>query len=61
MYPIVIIASSLSKYEFSSNGFVVVPIEGLSINSYIDPYNTESGYMCLIGNNVPHMIFHMLQ
>ena len=51
--PICIIALQLSKEEFPSNNFVVVRIEGLSINSHIDLCSTEAGYMCLIGTNLP--------
>ena len=37
--------------------FVVIPIEGLSVNRHIDPRNKEVGYMCLIGSHVPQKHF----
>ena len=57
LYPICIIVSGLSKNELQKYEFVVVPIEGLSINVHIDPRNIEVGYMCLVGTNVPQKHF----
>ena len=49
--------SGLSKDELPNEEFVVVPIEGLSINGHIDPRNKEVGYMCLIGANIAQKYF----
>ena len=39
IYPICVIISSLSKDEIQQKEFVVIPIEGFSINGYIDLKN----------------------
>ena len=57
LYPICIVISGLSTDELKKVEFVVIPIEGLSINGHIDPRNREVGYMCLIGSHVPHKYF----
>ena len=43
--------------ELQKDEFLVVPVEGLSINGHIDPRNKELGYMCLIGSNVAQKHF----
>ena len=53
IYPIYIIVSQLSIGKFPSNDFVVVLVEGLSINCHIDPRNREIGCMRLVRENVP--------
>ena len=57
VYPICIVVSNLSKTEFPSSDFKVVPIKGLSINAHIDPRSTEVGYLCLLGSNVSQQLF----
>ena len=57
LYPICIIISGLSKDEMPKEEFVVIPIEGLSINGHVDPRNKEVGYTCLIGSHVPQKHF----
>ena len=48
LYPIVILISNLSKDDFASNNFKVLPIKGLCINGNIDPRCKEIGYVCLM-------------
>ena len=52
VYTPFIIISGLSAEELPNDDFVVVSIEGLSINGHIDPRNKEFSYVCLIGFNV---------
>ena len=57
VYPIVIVLSGLSKDELPNDGFLVVPIEGLSVNGHIGPRNKELGYMCCLDSNLPQNHF----
>ena len=57
VYPICIMVSGLSKEELPNDDFVVIQIEGLSINRHIDPRNNEISDMCLIRSNVPQRHF----
>lgn len=51
--PIWIVVSGLLKDELPNDDFVVIHIEGLSINGHIDPRNRHVECMCLIGANDP--------
>ena len=57
IYPLCILVSNISKEELPGKDFVVVPVEGLSINGHIDPRNKEIGYLVLMGSNVPQKHF----
>ena len=57
VYPIVIVVSGLTKDELPEDEFLVIPIEGLSINGDIDPRNREVGYMCCCGAKLPQKHF----
>ena len=57
VYPVVIVLSGLSKDELPNDDFLVVPIEGLSVNGHIDPRNKEVGYMCCLCSNLPQKHF----
>ena len=57
MYSVVIVLSGLSKDELPNDEFLVVPIEGLSVNGHIDPSNKEVGYMCCLCSNLPQKHF----
>ena len=57
IYPVVIVLSGLSKDELPNNDFLVVQIEGLSVNGHIDPMNKEVGYIYFLGSNVPQNHF----
>ena len=50
---IYIVISNLYKQELHNDYFLVVPINGISINGHIDCRSEEVGYICLIGSNVP--------
>ena len=57
LYNIFIIISGLSAEELRTDNFVVVSIEGLSIDGHIYPRNKEFSYLCLIGLNVKQVHF----
>ena len=52
IYPIRLLISNLSKEEFPSNDFSVIPIKGLTINGHVDPRSEVKGYLCLMGSNI---------
>ena len=58
IYSIYIMVLSLSKDKLQNDEFVVIPIEGLSMNGHIDPRNEEVGLVCLIGANVAQNHFY---
>ena len=47
------LVTGLITDELPDNEFIMIPIEGLRINGYMDPRNKELVYMCYMSINLP--------
>ena len=52
VYPVFMLVIGLSTEELPDDEIIVLPIEGLIINEYIDSRNEEPGYICCVGSNI---------